>query len=332
MNLIEYNESYYSIWQEFSCKYGNLYHDIRWKNIIEESYKLKSNYLLIFSENNLIAIFPSFYTKKDNVISLPYTSYCGVAISNAIMFDEVQRAIKNYFKEKGVFKIITRQYDGADKTLTEADYVTMIKALEQNEETAFASLHYKQKNKIRSSYKNPFSLICATVNEYYPIYLKATNALGTPGHKKIFFENIVKYFKDSARINVLKYKEKSIGVIFEIDFNNTRYDLWAFSLKEYLYLKPNIFIYWETLKDSISKGMEYYDFGRSIYEGSTYNFKKRWNSNPVKLKYSLTDLHSGIPMISNIKPASGGVISKMWTMMPNILSNKIGPIIRKYIY
>ena len=123
-----------------------------------------------------------------------------------------------------------------------------------------------------------------------------------------------------------------MGTIFEIDHRNTRHDLWAFSLKKYLKLKPNIFLYWETLQDATNKGIEYYDFGRSVYGNSTYLFKKRWLSYPVRLNYSLVDLQPETPLISNIRPMSGGLIPKMWALMPDLITNKIGPELRRFIY
>ena len=48
IKFIKYEENYEHLWQEFVFKYGNLYHDIRWKKIIERSYKLKPNYFLIY--------------------------------------------------------------------------------------------------------------------------------------------------------------------------------------------------------------------------------------------------------------------------------------------
>ena len=330
MEVREYLDIDYDIWQDFVLEYGNLYHDIRWKSIIEESYGLKSKYLLILSKNILVGILPLFYVGRNKILSIPYNSYSGLTISKYVDVDIVLENIMSFLKLNKIRKVSFRQLTSFQGAFLENDYVTMIKKLEETEELAFANFHYKQKNMIRSAYKEPFSLKKSDVDEYYPIYLKATNALGTPAHKKKYFENIAKYFGDTVRINILKHNNLSIGVIFEIDYKNIRYDLWAFSLKKYNKLKPNVYMYWETLKSSISDKLDYYDFGRSIYGGATFKFKKKWNAMPEKLVYREVETFSDIEILQLAK--SGGFLPRVWMKLPNYITNNVGPILRKYIY
>jgi hypothetical protein len=334
MDIVEFDESYHSAWQEFSSDHGTLYHDIRWKYIIEDTYKLKPCYHLVFNDSELIGILPFFYTNKEALISNPYLPYCGPLIIPGlnINMEEILKLFVDKLKVK-TFIVRSKEDKPNDKSqLNNNCYVTMVKELENSHDEAFANFHYKQKNMIRASYKEAFTLKPSNINEFYPIYLRATNALGTPGHKKLFFQNIAKYFNDSARIHTLIWNNKQIGVIFEIDHKTTRYDLWAFSLKKYLKLKPNIFLYWETIKDAIDKELKYYDFGRSIFNEGTYSFKKKWEAVPYKLNYNNFSFYNNETTCKSISPLKSGLMTALWKKTPDLLANKLGPILRERLF
>lgn len=321
MKLVPYSNDHEDEWQNFARQHNSLYHDIRWKTVIEESYGLKSAYFSIFSHEKLTGLLPAFQTKKDTLFSLPYMPFSGFLQDSSNDFPD-------NFNEMGINTLIIKQK--TNKPATENEYVTMIKQLGKSKDDTFQNFHHKHRNMIRRAEEQPFSLKQATVNEFYPIYRKATNALGTPAHNKRFFERIEHYFKNEIQILNLFLEEKAIGTILEMDYGNTRYDLWAFSLKQYLKYKPNVFLYWERLKDAINVGQEYYDFGRSVINSGTYNFKKKWGAEPVKLVYKKYDLSS--TKVEDIPPQTGSLLPKIWAKLPAFVANPLGPIIRKHVY
>ena len=316
-------------WQEFAGTYGSLYHDLRWKFLIEETYGLKPQYLLLYNNKGLAGLLPGFCI-KNKFVSLPYLPFAGIIFNEEITEDNNSNIISKTAEITDTKEILLKNKTGGE--IQDGEYITMIKTLESTNEQAFQALHHKQKNLVRRAQEQKFSLKKVSVEKFYPIYSKASNALGTPAHSIALFKNIHKYFGESLRIHNLFLENKTAGTIFEIDHADTRYDLWAFSLKEFFPFKPNMFMYWETLKDAIEKKMVRYDFGRSTFNSGTYHFKKQWGAEPVKIEYYKHIFHSGTWSKEKIPVQEGGIISKVWAMLPRPIVDKAGPLLRKHIY
>ena len=322
-------DSEFDAWIDISKK-GTLYHDLSWKNIIKEAYNLKPYYQVIKENSEIIGIIPGFMVRKNQLISLPYLPFAGIVMKTGIN-DSYEEKIASALKDK--FRSITLKSIEKKNTIKNfTGYVTMVKDLESSEEESFKNLSCKQKNMIRKAYSFSYSLKPVTVQEFYEIYLKATNALGTPAHSKKFFSLIEREFEKSLSINNLFLEDTPIGTIFEIDYRDTRYDLWAFSIKEFLKKKPNIFLYWERVKDAIGNGLKYYDFGRSEMDGNTYKFKKKWGAYPIQLFYRRYLLNNDRLECADLPVAKGGKASEMWKKLPSFMANFIGPRLRKHVY
>ncbi len=338
-SLVKYDKNiHFSAWQDFVRDNGHLYHDIRWLDIIHLSYCFEPHFYLIYKDNELFALAPLFRIKKNSLLSLPFISYAGFCFKKDSAINESDNFIEKLMLETDFgFDIIeTRTKNGRliENSLTPEDpkiYVTMIKNLDGDIDSVFKNFDKKQRNMIRKSEQEPFELVDTDLNTFYKIYLKATNDLGTPGHKKIFFKNIIESFGYSVRLKLLKREKLDVGVLFEIDYFRTRYDMWAFSLKDFFQYKPNVFMYWETLKDAIEKKIELYDFGRSTTGGGTYNFKKNWGAEPFRLDYIRIKKNNDSLIKDNLKPREGGKLPIIWSKTPHFITNNIGPIIRKRI-
>lgn len=331
-------EKHFSDWQDFVRINGHLFHDIRWLDIIQSSYHFKPFYNLIFKSDELIGLAPFFKITNKKLHSLPFISFSGFCFSNDLMDSEKDELIETLLLESEFadFNLELRTKGDKISEIKDAEnqpkqYVTMIKELENDIDSAFKNFDKKQRNMIRKAEQEPFELLDCNLDTFYKIYLKATNDLGTPGHKKVFFYEIINSFAGSVRMKLLLRNKIQVGVLFEIDYFGTRYDLWAFSLKEFFQFKPNVFLYWETLKDAIEKGMEFYDFGRSTTGGGTYYFKRNWGAQPYGLEYYVikrTD--SGITK-ELLPPREGGKLPKIWAKIPHFITNFAGPFLRKYI-
>lgn len=338
LELVKYNKKeHFQIWQNFVEENGHLFHDIRWLEIISSSYSLEPFYYLVYNSNELIGLAPFFKIKKNIILSLPFISFAGFCLKKEQFEKNQQSIIENILFQNidGINEINIRQMKEEFPEIpdsTPKKYVTMIKKLEEDVDSTFKSFDKKQRNMIRKAEQEPFELHDTELDTFYRIYLRATNELGTPGHKKLFFNNIIQAFGESVRLKLLKREKMEVGVLFEIDYFRTRYDLWAFSLKEFFQFKPNVYLYWETLKDAISKKMDFYDFGRSTFGGGTYNFKKNWGAIPFELCYKKFKLNAANIAMEEINPRDGGKLPLIWARTPHFISNFIGPLLRKRIF
>lgn len=284
---------------------------IEWKNILTESYGLKSFYLLI-KENNNFALIGSFKTSK-GFISLPFLSYSGFFAND----EGTLKSLKNHLQDQNI------AIDARNKIALSENphYVTSVIEFESME-ALWKNLSTNMRNQIRKSqtygfetkYMNTFTQEC------YLLYAKAMHRLGTPVHKKLFFDKILDYIDESIVIAVFD-KNKMIGFMLCVFDKQTMYDLFAATDPEYNKYYGNYFLYYEALKLANEKGLKYFDMGRSTYGSSVHKFKQKWKP----IDYSITSL------FSYNKSGSMGLISQIWQKLPFVVTLWLGPRLRKYL-
>jgi lipid II:glycine glycyltransferase (peptidoglycan interpeptide bridge formation enzyme) len=88
-------------------------------------------------------------------------------------------------------------------------------------------------------------------------------------------------------------------------------------------------MYWEMLRNAITKGADTFDFGRCSVDSGTYRFKAQWGAEPHQL-YWYYWLPQGrqIPQLNNANPRYALAVS-MWQRMPLWCANLLGPPIAR---
>lgn len=284
---------------------------IEWKDIIAESYGINPFYILA-QDGNSIAMIGSFQTTK-GFISLPFLSYSGFFTNDQNTLESLKSYLQNH-------KI---DIDARNKiALTKnPHYVTSVIEFESME-ALWKNLSTNMRNQIRKSQTYGFEtkLMNTFAQEAYMLYAKAMHRLGTPVHKKLFFEKILESISESVVIEVYD-KEKMIGFMLCVYDGETVYDLFAATDPEYNKYYGNYFLYYEALTFANDKGVQYFDMGRSTYGSTVHKFKQKWKP----IDYSITS------SLSYNKSGSMGLISRLWQKLPFAITLWLGPKLRKYL-
>ena len=92
---------------------------------------------------------------------------------------------------------------------------------------------------------------------------------------------------------------------------------------------PNSLLEWELIRDACSKGYEIYDFGRSLVESGSCQFKIGWGAEPVPLVYQFFCNGSvRLPDTSHDSPKRRK-LARVWRRLPLPLADAIGPMVRR---
>lgn len=282
-----------------------------WSRIIQETYALEP-YFVLAKKENLFAAIGGFKTSK-GYISLPFLSYSGFFSNDENTF----KSLKKHLQDQNI------AMDARNKIALSKNphYVTSVIEFESME-ALWKNLSTNMRNQIRKSQTYGFEAryMKTFTQESYLLYAKAMHRLGTPVHKKLFFDKILDYIDESVVIAVFD-KNKMIGFMLCVFDKQTMYDLFAATDPEYNKYYGNYFLYYETLKLANEKGLKYFDMGRSTYGSSVHKFKQKWKP----IDYSITSL------LSYNKSGSMGLISQLWQKLPFAITLWLGPKLRKYL-
>lgn len=331
-------------WDDFArdSPSSTFYHQIGWRNVIERTYGHKPYYLFAQENKQIVGILPLFFISNyifgKRLVSLPFAPYGGVCSGNANVIKGLLTQANKLMMDLNTKYVELRCFsdDIATDALPKNDqYITSILKLSCDPDNIWRLMNQKRRNTVRKAYK--YGLTTETgeeyegIEEFYSLYARNMRELGTPVHSAKFFSELKVEFPHSIRATFVRYEGKIIAGIFLLLSNNTITSGWGASLRDYLYYAPNDLLYWEAIKYGCEQGFEHFDFGRSLAGSGSAKFKKEWGSVEVKLKYCyLLNNTDKIPHLNPSIPKYAR-LSKIWRRLPLMITNRLGPIIRKSI-
>lgn len=313
---------------------GTIYHQIGWKKLIQQTYNHTPMYLIGRENEKIVGVLPlfiikSFFNKK--LVSIPYCPYGGVlAVNDTIQNQLLDKAI-SLTKEQKLEYLELREKKDLNYSLAKAEkHVSFMLKLSQDLNVLWESFSSSTRRHIRKAEKIEYEIkINKDINTFYDLYSKHMRNIGTPTLGYKFFQNLANILNNSFDVATIFYKNQPVSSILLLYFNNiVIYDRGASSY-EHKDLNLNYVLFWNIISDLSKQNYAYLDFGRSIPESGTYQFKNGWRPEIIKLQYQyyLNTINS-IPNISQ-NSTKRKMFAKIWKHIPLNFSDHIGGYLRK---
>ena len=162
------------------------------------------------------------------------------------------------------------------------------------------------------------------LDEFYIIYAANMHRIGSPVIEKRFFILLLKNYKYGLKkIFLLKKEGATIGGSIALSYGDLFEVGWASTDKKHNHLKTNMVLYWDMIRYAIEQNMKVFSFGRATKNSSSYQFKKQWQGEFIQIFFNYDSPRFDI--------RSFALLQAVWKFIPNLLANKIGPVIRKQL-
>ena len=198
-----------------------------------------------------------------------------------------------------------------------------------SEEILKNSIKSRCRNKIRNSIKKydyavEYGNDAKSIDDFYEIFSATMYKHGTPVlDKKLFFYLAEEFGDDMIFFNAYDNDQVIASMCMIVDEEIAWYP-WGGVDAMYNRNLAGYFIYWQALQYICDNTkVKIFDFGRSSYGGSTYDFKSQFGAYPVKIDVITSnqdDLYSKYSLAS-----------KIWTKLPKTMVDYIGPKLCKYL-
>ncbi|MFL0796118.1 MAG: FemAB family PEP-CTERM system-associated protein [Cellvibrionaceae bacterium] len=330
-------------WDEYVQQHplSSPYHLYRWQLIISESFKHNASYLSAFDrDNNIIGVLPIIWQNTQlfgkHGISMPYFNYGDPLADN----EAISLALLNHgnkIRQRLGFSHLEIRTTNSNITKNknipyQNNKISMILALPKT----ITELKQGIGSKIRAQLKQceNFELTYKEggqelIDDFYRVYSTNMRDLGTPVYSKSFFQSIFKHSPQNCSISLLYHKGEPVSTGFLIAYKDVLEIPWASTLRKANFMQANMFLYWNILQGTISKGFKFFDFGRSSKDSNTYRFKKQWGAKPVEhYWYYMMEDGENLPEINPNNPKYKLLIT-LWKKLPVLLANLIGPWVAK---
>ena len=331
-----------SAWDSFVNEAQNAtsYHRFKWSEVITKSFGHQCHYLAAVDNNGeWQGVLPLVHMRSklfgNFLISVPFVNYGGLLYKNdaaaTVLLEEAERLRRILGATHVELRHVGRRVDGIQ---TRQHKVTMLLDLATDVDAQWSGFNAKLRNQIRKAERSGLQFVAGHVellDGFYAVFVRNMRDLGTPVYSKRFFRNILEAFSDTTRVFAVYHQTRMIAAGIGSWFKNTLEIPWASSIADYKMLCPNNMLYWEAIRFAIREGLNRLDFGRSTPNEGTYNFKKQWGAQPVKLYWQyLMDGCARMPNLNPSNPKYQAAI-RIWQRLPLPATKILGPMIIRNI-
>jgi len=326
-----------------------------WKDIIETTFSHKAYFFIAKDKDQqIVAVCPAFHFKSpifgNSLISVPYITGGGILATSETSFNAILDKLNALSKDLGCSYLELRHREPYNKSWSDENItkentlvhrqhkVSMLLQLPTDSEALFAGFPAKLRSQIRRPTKSgleaKISSIDLSVEEsidaFYQVFTENMRDLGTPVYPKKFFETACKAFDKRSRIITIWDKEKPVASGITLAGAKTVEIPWASSLRSYGKQSANMLLYWKIIETACKDGYAVFDFGRSSRDAGTFKFKKQWGSEPLELNWYY-QMNKGQPPEVNPKDSKFSLMVNAWQKLPLPISNRLGPVLTRWI-
>lgn len=312
-----------------------------WQDVLSRTHGYQTHFLMARQAGHVAGVLPLFFVKSMLVGNSATTLPGGLCADD----DEVAQALlaqaarvgRNFGMRRLVIQDGRHAWPGALHTTS--DHVYWRVDVRSGPEALWHQLHRNLRRQIRMAINSELSVeIDRTgqkLTDFYTVFRRFTHQAGTPVFGRNFLQNVVEVFPGLFSIALVRRAGQPIGAFFQLEMNQTVYGMWGATLHEYLPMRPNYLLYWELLKDTITRGFHFLDMGRSPAQSGASEFKGQWGgeSRPVFQQVKALSHPNDCDAVTRQLSSDSKMrlVRRMWPMLPGPLAAYLGPKLRRHV-
>jgi len=317
---------------------GSPFHLTAWKRAVERTFGLRAHYLMVREGGRLEGVLPLFEARelfgRRALISVPYAVYGGIcATSEAARRALVDAATVLGRARRAAYIELRERRDLGLGLAVKQRYVTFARSISKDEEENALAIPRKQRRMIRQGPKYGLrsSIDLAHLDPVYDIYAQSVRNLGSPVFPRRLFRALAEEFEEDCQVLAVYHDERVVAGVLSFFYEDQVLPYYGGALREKFVYAVNDFMYWELMCHAAKTGIRVFDFGRSREGTGSYDFKRHWGFEPVPLPYQYVLLRGdALPDVSPSNPKLR-LATDTWKKLPLGVTNRLGPLITRYL-
>ncbi|MFQ5737523.1 MAG: lipid II:glycine glycyltransferase FemX [Acidobacteriota bacterium] len=276
---------------------GSVYHLSSWIRVVASAYGYTSFCLALESAGKLRGIAPFLRVNSPltgkRLVSLPFTSYCRALFPPLETSRVVDLALKCHPDVDYVeFRFPQESQPVFEPPEPQLSFTTHVLNLDRSLDALVRTFHTSVRRSIRKADRSDLRLRMAEteadLKEFYKLEVAVRKKHGLPPQPYRFFARMWKILRPKKLLfmPLVEHGNRVVAASLMLRFKDTFHYEYAASDRDFLRLRPNHKLIWETIQMAHREGARYYDFGRTSLTNPTLAlFKERWGAQPQPLAY-----------------------------------------------
>jgi FemAB-related protein (PEP-CTERM system-associated) len=324
---------------------ATVYHLASWKEVMEQTYGLKTHYLLAKEAGQVLGVLPLLHIKSrlagHYLTSPPGGLCCQDEAAAATLLQQAKGLVRSAGAGYLILRDSYRRWE-LPELVTNEDHCTMVARLSPDWELVLKGIKRKERQLSSQGMRAGVQVVSSNGSEgppsvrllegFYPAYSRAMRDKGTPTPGIRFFRNVMERFPTHMILMVVRREPQVLGGGLIAPFRDTVYCAWAGMRREFYELRPSHLLYWETMRYGSANGFQWVDFGRSHWNSGSFEFKRSWGGQPRPLYQQFflnTTAHPPAVGGSREDDAQYRLFVRLWRHLPLRLTDVLGPQLRK---
>jgi len=329
---------------------SSIYHTLRWKKVIEDTYGYKPVYIVATNNNGLNGLLPLFQvrgiTGKKRLISIPFSHSVQPLYDSKDTLDSIltysesiaRELNADYVQLKCDLNISQTELDKS-KWIKNSSFSESILKLSKPLEDIQKGIKSSTRRNIKKAKKAGIKIKTGTCNKdymaFYELMTETRKRQGSPPYSKAFFTHLFHNLNSShIKLFIALKNDKPLAGIIMLYHGLTALYAYGASVSdtELLQMRPNDLLFWTVIKDAWKNKYKYFDFGIThISNLGLQRFKAQWGTVNKELNYTyyLNNINK-VPSIDRSGQLAR-LISGIFRNAPAPLLKITGPIALKFL-
>ncbi len=212
-------------------------------------------------------------------------------------------------------------------------YLGFTRALSTDDDAELLAIPRKQRAEVRKALSNKLTIDIGKDPgqraAHYTVYATSVRNLGTPVFPRALFEHVLDAFGDDADILTVRKDGVALASVLSLYHRGIVMPYWGGGTAAARPARANDMMYFALMRHAREKGCTRFDFGRSKAGTGAAAFKHNWGFEGVLLAYAKrTATGQAAREINPLDPRFGLQV-KLWSKLPLVIANRVGPMISR---
>jgi len=332
LNIHELGEDT-TAWEDFIAEtpQATFFHRAGWKRVIERAFGHRCHFLYAERDGRIEGVLPLAHVNSrlfaNALISTPFCVYGGAVATT----DEATAALYakacELARELGVEYFETRETRPRHADWPRKDlYFTFRREIADNDADNLKAIPRKQRAVVRKSIDAGLDWqIDEDTRRLYALYLYNMRSLGTPPVARKYLDVLREEFGEDCEILTVTHAGEPVASVLSFYFRDEILPYYSGAGANARDHKANDYLYWALMSHAASRGVKWFDFGRSKRDTGPYNFKRHWGFEPQPLPYEYYLV--GIDKMPDLSPNNPkyATFIRAWQKLPLPVTRALGP-------
>ena len=316
-----------------------------WQTVLQNTYGYETRYLLAEHEPGTIAGVLPLFVVRSPLLGATLTTLPGGLCADdeeaaLALLTEAQTLTRVMRAKRLVLHDSRESWPGGFHTTCDHEDWTI--DLRAGEEAVSAKLDRNIRRQIRIAQRNELTAVVDRTGErlddFYAVMSRFTHQAGTPIFARKFLAEVIAAFPNGFSIVMVYQGAQPIGGYFQLELGKATYGAWGATLHEFLELRPVYLAYWTIIADSIIRGFDTLDMGRSPAGSNASKYKSQWAtcSRPIYQQTWTPGVDAGAQhAVSIARQAQSDerfqTFRRIWPRLPLPVAEFVGPLLRRQI-